>query len=431
MRLKITSLMLLLGSLCLLGCEPGSDDVASSSATNKPVERSLDAIAADYVVLVLSGGRFDEALVDAYYGPESFQETAGQDSRTLDQLIDAAASLRSEVLNIDSQGELAAERRKYLEKQLRAVETRLRMVNGASFGFEEETSRIYDSKAPRHERQFFEKTLGKIDALLPVDEPLAERVENFRQQFVIPPEKLPEVFDAALGACRERTLQHLTLPANENFLVEYVNDKPWSGYNWYQGNAQSLIQVNTDLPIFIDRAVDLGCHEGYPGHHTYNALLETELVNKRGWVEFSVYPLFSPQSLIAEGSANYGIEMAFPGRERFDFERDVLMPLAGVPTEDAETYWQVRQLLEDLKYAEVEAARRVQAAVGRGGVPAAAVPYPAMLVLQNSIASRPRRGWCATRSSHPNALRSGCASLTPTAATSSITITVATWLQRM
>ena len=72
--------------------------------------------------------------------------------------------------------------------------------------------------------------------------------------------------------------------------------------------------MNTDLPIFIDRAIDLACHEGYPGHHVYNALLEKNLMRDRGGSEFSVYALFSPQSLIAEGTANYGIEVAFLGR---------------------------------------------------------------------------------------------------------------------
>ena len=121
------------------------------------------------------------------------------------------------------------------------------------------------------------------------------------------------MFDRAIAECRARTLPHVQLPANESFTVEYVTNKPWSGYNWYQGNYRSLIQVNTDLPIYIDRAIDLACHEGYPGHHVYNALLEQHLVRDRGWVEFTVYPLFSPQSLIAEGTANYGIEVAFPG----------------------------------------------------------------------------------------------------------------------
>ena len=68
--------------------------------------------------------------------------------------------------------------------------------------------------------------------------------------------------------------------------------------------------------------MNLAAHEGYPGHHVYNVLLEKNLLHDRGWVEFSVYPLFSPQSLIAEGSANYGIEVAFPGDERVAFERE-------------------------------------------------------------------------------------------------------------
>src|SRR5690606_35274515 len=165
------------------------------------------------------------------------------------------------------------------------------------------------------------------------------------------------VFNAALAECRTRTLMHIALPVQESFRIEYVTDKPWSGYNWYQGNAHSLIQVNTDLPIFLDRAVELGCHEGYPGHHTYNALLESELVDKRGWREFSVYPLFTPQSLIAEGSANYGVELAFPGDERLAFERDVLAPLAGIDTARLSDYAALREKLRALDYAGNEAAR--------------------------------------------------------------------------
>jgi hypothetical protein len=51
-----------------------------------------------------------------------------------------------------------------------------------------------------------------------------------------------------------------------------------------------------------------------------------------------VYPLYSPQSFIAEGTANYGIELAFPGPERAAFERTVLYPLAGLSSADADAY---------------------------------------------------------------------------------------------
>lgn len=160
-----------------------------------------------------------------------------------------------------------------------------------------------------------------------------------------------------MAECRRRTLDWMELPAGESFTIEYVNDKPWSGYNWYRGGSKSLIQINTDLPIFIERAVDLGCHEGYPGHHAYNALLEQDLVNEAGWVEFSLYPLFSPQSLIAEGTANYGIELAFPGDERLAYETATLFPLAGLDAAEAERYYELLGLLAKLNYAGNEAAR--------------------------------------------------------------------------
>jgi hypothetical protein len=104
--------------------------------------------------------------------------------------------------------------------------------------------------------------------------------------------------------------------------------------------------------------VDLACHEGYPGHHVYNALLEKHLVRDRGWIEFTVYPLFSPQSLIAEGTANYGIAVAFPGEERVRFERDVLFPAAGLDPATAADYYDVQALTEKLAYAGNEAARQ-------------------------------------------------------------------------
>jgi hypothetical protein len=81
-------------------------------------------------------------------------------------------------------------------------------------------------------------------------------------------------------------------------------------------------------------------------------------VLERGWVEYSVYALFSPQSLIAEGSANYGVDMAFPGEARTAFERDSLFPLAGIDTALAARNGEVRQIVERLNYGRNEVARR-------------------------------------------------------------------------
>ena len=119
--------------------------------------------------------------------------------------------------------------------------------------------------APAQDAAHFQGILDRLETALPGEGPLAERVEAFRQRFVIPRDRLDAVFTAAIDECRRRTREHVALPPGESFTVEYVTGKSWSGYNWYKGGFHSLIQVNTDLPIFIDRAIDLACHEGYPG----------------------------------------------------------------------------------------------------------------------------------------------------------------------
>jgi hypothetical protein len=203
----------------------------------------------------------------------------------------------------------------------------------------------------------YDPILARIERLLPGSGPLAARVDAFENRFTIPRDRLEPVFDTAIAECKRRTLQHIPLPAGEKFTMEFVTGKSWSGYNYYKGDATSLIQINTGLPIQISRAVDLGCHEGYPGHHAYNALLEQQLAKKKGWVEFTVYPLYSPQSLIAEGSANYGIDLAFPGEQRLNYEIGALYPLAGLPTAQAAAYLALADAKRDLGGARFTIAR--------------------------------------------------------------------------
>ena len=320
----------------------------------------MNTIAEQYVKLVLALGQHDADYVDAFYGPPEWKAEA---ERRKQPLIDIRASAQRLVadlarVNTESHDELLVLRHAYLTRQLEALVSRVRMLEGARLTFDEESQALYDAVAPVHPGSYFETTLKEIDRALPGEAPLVDRYDAFRQKFIVPADRVARVFDRAIAECRARTLPHVQLPANESFTVEYVKNKPWSGYNWYQGSYRSLIQVNTDLPIYIDRAIDLACHEGYPGHHVYNALLEKHLVRDRGWVEFTVYPLFSPQSLIAEGTANYGIEVAFPGDERLAFERDVLFPAAGLDPSQAAAYAKVRSLVDRLAYAGNEAARQ-------------------------------------------------------------------------
>jgi len=330
-----------------------------------PMPDPLAAIAEEYVQLVLAVGRHDPDYVDAYYGPPEWQAAAERAAAPpLTELQDRAAQLSSRLAALAATSGArrdTASRWAYLAGQLDAVVAHCARLAGRRYAFDDEAEALYQLRPPHHDLAHFEARLAALGRLLPGTGSVPERYQAYRARFVVPRTKLDAVFQAAIAEARRRTLSHVALPAGESFTVEYVIGKSWSGYNWYQGGGRSLIQVNTDLPVYIDRALDLAAHEGYPGHHAYNALLERHLVRPppvgKGWVEFSVYPLFSPQSLIAEGTANLGIAIAFPGSERVRFEREVLFPLAGLDPTEAERYAEVQALAKQLAFAGNEAAR--------------------------------------------------------------------------
>ncbi len=327
-----------------------------------PAEFGIDDIAESYVKLSLEIGLYDNDYVDAYYGPDEWRLEkiqSGNEEFPYDELKWKTSKLLHSLEELDrgEWDELQTLRYNYLYKQIIAAKTKIMMISGHQLPFDEESKQLYDAVSPKNGAEYYDQLLTELDQILPGSGDLAERYQSFSEEFIIPPNRLDTVFRTAIAEARQRTTAFIDLPANENFKLEYVTDKSWSGYNWYQGNSFSLIQINTDLPIYIDRAIDLASHEGYPGHHVYNVLLEKTLVRELGWIEFSVYPLFSPQSLIAEGSANFGIEMAFPGEERLNYEKEVLFPLAGIDPANAELYFRVQALKSKLNYAGNEAAR--------------------------------------------------------------------------
>ncbi len=346
MRGLMLSLVLLLAA-----CAPMS---ASPPGASPPATDGLDAIAADYVALILEIGEHEPGYVDAYYGPPEWAQAAKDNLRPVPELIAASHGLTARLNAITPAGlePDRRQRRAYLLAHVSAAEARLRMLSGEKMGFADEAFALFGVRPELAPLSSFDPVLARIAALVPGEGALADRVAAFRGTFAIPKDRLDVVMRAAIAECRARTVRRIPLPANERFTLEFVTDKAWSGYNYYKGDANSLIQINTDLPIFIDRAVDLGCHEGYPGHHVYNLLLERTFVRERGWVEMSVYPLYSPMSFIAEGSANYGIDLAFPGAERGAFEREVLYPLAGLDPAQAAVQGELLTLTRALGRAE-------------------------------------------------------------------------------
>ena len=331
-----------------------------SAGQSRPASPMND-VAERYVKLVLALGQHDADYVDAYYGPPEWKQQA--ESRKV-PLAELAAQAKTLLGAIGAVPEPAAEmerlRRHYLQRQLAPASRRASACStGERLSFDEESRALYDAVAPTHPESHFQKILDQLDKQFPGNGPLLARYETFRSGFVVPREKLDAVFQAAIEGCRERTLQHVKLPDSERFTVEYVTNKSWSGYNWYQGNFRSLIQVNTDLPVYIDRAVDLACHEGYPGHHVYNALLEQHLV--RGPRLDRVLRLSAVLAAVADRGGHRQLRHrgGVPGsgprsrsRRRCSFRRPASI------RRRADEYYRVQGLVDQLAYAGNEAARR-------------------------------------------------------------------------
>lgn len=318
---------------------------------------SVNDLAKHYVQLVLAVGVHDPDYVDAFYGPSEWRAKVESEKLSLAEINAQAELLISDLGASPDGSSLEDMRHRYLVTQTLSVAKYVEMLQGTRFSFDEESKALYDAVAPVVPESRYQDALATLESVVPGSGNLAERYAQWQQQFFIPSDKLSQVFSAAVEEARVRTKKYIQLPENESFEIEYVTGQPWGAYNWYKGNSYSLIQVNVDFPIRIGNAVSLAAHEGYPGHHVYNALLEDRLAKGRGWVEYTVYPLFSPQSLIAEGTAEYGVDLVFPPSERSEFMKLELFPLAGIDSAKAEEYREVYAAFNALSSAGNQAAR--------------------------------------------------------------------------
>ena len=320
-------------------------------------ESPLDDAARAYVRMALEIGTHEKDYVDAYFGPPEWRTEAEANPRTLVELKAAAERIQADLSAIDPATLQPRERARHgwLTAHVASAQTRLEMIGGVRLPFRDEAQRLFGLRPQLRPLESYDPVLARIEALVPGDGPLSERIEAFRNRYTVPKERLTAVMDAAIAECRKRTLAHFALSKNERFTMELVNSQPWSAYNWYKGDNLSLIQINTDLPIAIDRAIGLGCHEGYPGHHV-QGMNNERLYRDRGWVEFSIAPLYAPSSPLNEGGADFGVDLAFPRAERLTFETETLYPLAGLDPATAPALQALRDATRDLSGARLTIA---------------------------------------------------------------------------
>lgn len=338
----------LLGAAMLAGCR-------GHRAGSKSPD-SVDAVANEYVRLALALGERDTDSLDFAVTPQEWKDEARRAYLPLAQIETRARALRERDLSLPASEETKG-RREFLAAQLGALAARAWMLQGKRQEFDAEAQSLFDvARLPDTYEAQRRELRAKVHALLPpatkAGEDDAQRYARYSAPFAIPPQKLAVVMRAALAQCRARTMEHFALPAGESIELELVRDKPWAAFSRYMGHGHSVIQLNADLPMTVDDALELACHEGYPGHHVFNTLRDAALVQEKLWPEAEVQLTFSPQSHVSEAAAAYAPELALSSADRVRIVREVLMPLAGVKARDVERMVALNALVRQLDSAE-------------------------------------------------------------------------------
>ena len=320
--------------------------------------RHLDDQAEAYVRLVLALGERDPDSLDFYAGPPEWMAEARTKRTPFSEIKRSAAALLDELTRDRDQPPDERARRLFLLGQVRAVAARVDLLAGHRFTFDEESRLLFGVEAGEVDRRALADTDAELDLMLPGHGSLGHRYAAYERRFVIPSDRMPAVMTRAIDGCRRATLGHLSLPAGEQADVEYVRGTPWSAFTRYEGRGRSRIQINTDFDLTVDRALQLACHEAYPGHHAINSLIDARFAGARHLIEYTVQPMFSPQSLRTEGAATFAAELAFPGESRLVFERDILFLLAGLDPAEADKYVRISRLVDALRGRQLDVARR-------------------------------------------------------------------------
>ena len=312
----------------------------------------------DYISLGLQLNKYIDGLVDAYYGPrelaDKIQRSAKvapgrlvEDARQLINAIDSKEPLDLSGKAYDSS------RAAWLRGQAIGLMTTSQKLAGVKVDYVTEVERCYGVKPRRVPAEEIDDALGLLESRIPGVGHLGNRLNAYRSAFEVPLEHLEAILMDLKEVLRERTLNLFGLPERESLEFEIVKSKPWSGFNYYLGNLKSMVAINADLPILSTSLAHLVAHEAYPGHHCEHVRKEADLYRGRGQLEESIFLVGTPQCLIAEGLADFGLEIAM-GDEEFSLVSEMMIK-RGINYPDQESK-ELRGAFETLSKVRANAA---------------------------------------------------------------------------
>jgi hypothetical protein len=274
-----------------------------------------DHLIREYLLLGLRFDRIEEGYVDAFTGDPRLRRQVADESapdpaalaRQADRLL---AGLSGVPRSPDPAAGFTDQRADFIAAHLRALACAGRRFAGEDIGFVDEVRHYFDVEISRGDPDRYRAAHARIDEVLGGTGGLSERMEADRRAEEIPADRLEDCVRAFSSALRDVVRATYPLPDTETVIYEVVTDKPWSGFNYYEGDYRSTVAINADLKQQMANLPGLVAHESYPGHHTEHCRKEAGLVAGLGHGEQTIFLVNTPQCLMAEGLADLALHAA-------------------------------------------------------------------------------------------------------------------------
>jgi hypothetical protein len=274
-----------------------------------------DHLIEEYLLLGLRFDRIEEGYVDAFTGDPRLRRQVADEpapdpaglARQADRLL---AGLSGVPRSSDPAAGFTDQRADFIAAHLRALACAGRRFAGEDIGFVDEVRHYFDVEISRGDPDRYRAAHARIDEVLGGPGGLVERMEADRRGDEIPADRLEDCVRAFSSALRDVVRSTYPLPDAETVVYEVVTDKPWSGFNYYEGDYRSTVAINADLKQQMSNLPGLVAHESYPGHHTEHCRKEAGLVAGLGHGEQTIFLVNTPQCLMAEGLADLALHAA-------------------------------------------------------------------------------------------------------------------------
>jgi hypothetical protein len=270
-----------------------------------------DRLIREYLLLGLRFDRIEEGYVDSFTGDVQLRRmVADEPAPDPAGLAAQAQRLLAALPGVPRTAGFTDQRADFIAAHLRALVCAGRKFAGEPVGFVDEVRNYFDVEIRRGDPERYRAAHARIDEVLGGSGPLAERMAAHRRAHEVPPDRLEGTIHAFSSALRDIVRTTFPLSERETVVYEVVTDKPWSGFNYYEGDFRSRVAVNADLKQLMSNVPALIAHESYPGHHTEHCRKEAGLVAGLGHAEQTIFLVNTPQCLMAEGLADLALHAA-------------------------------------------------------------------------------------------------------------------------